>query len=323
MPTAKILILLNNNFLIMRKYAYFEFISPWGKMLLLLGLILLFSILTAFGGLLIGKFWLNTDFVSLASIVSNPTTESAINFSRFYQFINQLGVFIFPVFLYTFLVSTSSFKYLNMSSKPLLVNLLLSITIVFTILPFLNYIGVWNMNIKLPESMSVIEDWMIQKEEMASLLLGAFLKTSSISGLLINLVIIGLIPAIGEELLFRGVILRLFKEAFKNIHLAVFISALLFSMVHLQFYGFFPRLLLGMVLGYLFVYTKSLWAPIAFHLINNSATVIIYYLHQKGIIETNADNFGSTNSAIFIMGSLIISIYILVLIKKQQELKST
>lgn len=306
----------------MRKYAYFEFISPWGKMLLLLGLILLFSILTAFGGLLIGKFWLDTDFASLASIVSNPTTESAINFSRFYQFINQLGVFIFPVFLYTFLVSTSSFKYLNMSRKPLLVSLLLSITIVFTILPFLNYIGVWNMNIKLPESMSAIENWMMQKEEMASLLLGAFLKTNSIYGLLINLVIIGLLPAIGEELLFRGVILRLFKEAFKNIHVAVVISALLFSIVHLQFYGFFPRLLLGLILGYLFVYTKNLWAPIAFHLVNNSATVIIYYLHQRGLTETNAENFGSSNSAILIIGSLVISAYILILIKKQQDYKS-
>lgn len=306
----------------MRKYAYFEFISPWGKMLLLLGLILLFSILTAFGGLLIGKYWLNTDFVKLANILTNPTSESAINFSRFYQFINQMGVFIFPVFLYTFLVSTSSFKYLNMSKKPLLVNLVLSITIVFTILPFLNYIGIWNMNIKLPESMSTIENWMMQKEEQASLLLGAFLKTTSISGLLINLVIIGLIPAIGEELLFRGVVLRLFKEAFKNVHLAVFISALLFSLVHLQFYGFFPRLLLGLILGYLFVYTKSLWAPIAFHLVNNSATVLIYYLHQRGIVETNAENFGSTNSVILIIGSLIISTYILILIKEQQQLKA-
>ncbi len=306
----------------MRKYAYFEFISPWGKLLLLFGLVLLFSILTAFGGLLIGKYWLNTDFVSLASIVSNPTSESAINFSRFYQFINQLGVFIFPVFLYTFLVSTSSFKYLKMSNKPLLINILLSVTIVFSILPFLNYIGELNMNMKLPESMSAIENWMMQKEEQASLLLGAFLKTNSINGLLINLVVIGLIPAIGEELLFRGLILRLFKEAFKNIHLAVFISALLFSLVHLQFYGFFPRLLLGLVLGYLFVYTKSLWAPIAFHLVNNSATVLIYYLHQKGIVETNAENFGSTNSAILIIGSFVISIYILILIKKQQQLKS-
>lgn len=307
----------------MRKYAYFEFISPWGKMLLLLGLILMFSILTAFGGLLIGKYWLNTDFVSLATVISNPTTESSINFSRFYQFINQLGVFIFPVFLYTFLVSNSSFKYLSMSNKPLLINLILSITIVFTILPFLNYISILNMNMELPESMASIEKWMMLKEEQASLLLGAFLKTNSISGLLINLVVIGLLPAIGEELLFRGVILRLFKEAFRNIHVAVFISALLFSLVHLQFYGFFPRLLLGLVLGYLFIYTKNLWTPIAFHLVNNSATVIIYYLHQREIIETNAENFGSTNSFVLIIGSLIISVYILILIRKQQQLKST
>ncbi|PLX12461.1 MAG: hypothetical protein C0598_05915 [Marinilabiliales bacterium] len=304
----------------MRKYAYFEFISPWGKLLLLIGLVIIFSILTAFGGLMIGKYWLNTDIMSLANLISNPSTDEAINFGKFYQFLNQLGVFIFPVLLYTYLVSNSSFKYLKVNNKPQLFSILISITIVFSILPFLNYIAVLNMNMKLPESMSAIENWMMQKEEQATLLLGAFLKTSTISGLIINLIIIGIIPAIGEELLFRGVLLRLFKEIFKNAHIAVFISAILFSMVHMQFYGFFPRLLLGIVLGYLFVYTKSLWAPIAYHLVNNSASVIIYYFNQKEIMETSAENFGSTDNFVLILGSLIVSVYFIFLIKKKTEL---
>ena len=273
----------------MQRTAFFEYISPWGKMLLLLGLIILFSIFTAFGGLLIGKIYLHTNISDLATMLANPQGEKVIAFTKFFQLLNQIGVFILPVLLFTFLVSKSGTKYLKLNKAPLTISVIIAAIIVFTILPFLNYISQLNQEINFPASLQWIEEWMIAKEEQAKILTEAFLQANTISGLLVNIFIIALIPAIGEELLFRGVILRLFGKIFRNIHIAIFVSATIFSLFHLQFFGFFPRLLLGIVLGYLFVFTQNLWVPMAYHFVNNAASVIVYYLYQNDIIHTNVD----------------------------------
>jgi membrane protease YdiL (CAAX protease family) len=305
----------------MRRIVYFEFISPWGKLLLILGLVLLFSILTSFGGLLIGKYWFNTDLAGLAALLSHPVTDEVISFSKFFQFLNQLGVFIFPVFMYAMFVSSSSTAYLKLKVKPEFISFIISIAIVFSILPFLNFVSDLNENMKFPEGWSGLEQWMIQKETQAKMLTEAFLKTTTFPGLVINLIIVALIPALGEEILFRGVLLRLFKEAFKNVHIAVFVSAFVFSLIHLQFFGFFPRLLMGFVLGYLFVYTNNLWYPITFHFVNNAASVIIFFLYNKNEIGSGAEDFGASSSIIIITGSLLLSVMLLLLIKKRYDVK--
>jgi membrane protease YdiL (CAAX protease family) len=301
----------------MQRTAFFEYISPWGKMLLLLGLIILFSIFTAFGGLLIGKFYLQTNINDLAVMLANPQGENIIAFTKFFQLLNQIGVFILPVLLFTFLVSKSGTEYLKLNRGPLAISVMIATIIVFSILPFLNYISQWNQEISFPSSLQWLEQWMISKEEQARVLTEAFLQANTVGGLLVNLFIIALIPAIGEELLFRGVVLRLFGEIFKNIHVAVFVSAILFSLFHLQFFGFFPRLLLGIILGYLFVFTQNLWVPMAFHFVNNAASVIVYYLYQNKIIHTSVDEFGSSGNIIYIVGSLLISIWLFAMLRQR------
>lgn len=305
--------------MLMRRTAFFESISPYGKLLLLLGLIILFAIFTAFGGLLIGTFYLDTDMIGLASLLSNPEGEKIIGFTKFYQFINQLGIFILPVLLYTYLVSNSSIEYLKVNKKPLAISVLIAIIIVFTILPFLNYLSQINMEMKFPASFAGLENWMIEKEEQARIITEAFLKTNSIYGLLVNIFIIALVPAFGEEFLFRGIILRLFKDIFKNVHLAVFMSALIFSLFHLQFFGFLPRLFLGMILGYLFVYTKNLWVPIAFHFVNNAASVIIYFLYSNNLTKTSIEDFGSSSSVVYIIGSLLITVWLIIIMRQREN----
>lgn len=303
----------------MRRTAFFETISPWGKLLLLLGLVILFAIFTAFGGLLVGIFYLDTDLVSLAAMLSNPTEGKIIAFTKFYQFINQLGVFILPVLLYTFLVSTSSTEYLKINKKPLLISLLIAIIVVFTILPFLNYISQLNMEMSFPPSLAWLEEWMVEKELQAKIITEAFLKTNSITGLLVNIFIIALVPAIGEEFLFRGVVLRLFNEIFANVHLAIFVSAVIFSLFHLQFFGFLPRVLLGMILGYLFICTRNLWVPIAFHFVNNAASVIVYFLYENKMISVSVDEFGSSTNIVYIIGSLLITVWLIVMLKHKEN----
>lgn len=319
MSVAKILILLAfANSIMMKRIAYLENTSPFGKLLLLIGLILLFSVLTALSGLLIGKLFFGTDFIELSSIIANPSTPEAIGFVKFFQVINQIGIFILPVGAYSLFVSTSAGNYLKLDHKPTAVSLLIVGLMVYSILPFLNYMAEFNQNIVLPEAFWGIEQWMKEKELQAAHLTEIFLKTDSIGGLSINLFIVALIPAIGEELLFRGVLLRLLKEMTKSIHLAVIISALLFSAIHLQFYGFLPRFLLGLILGYSFVFTRNLWVPIFLHFVNNASSVIIYYLHYNGFIKISMENFGASPNPVFIIGSLLATLWLMIMLRQKE-----
>ena len=319
MSVAKILILLAfANSIMMKRIAYLENTSPFGKLLLLIGLILLFSVLTALSGLLIGMLFFGTDFIELSSIIANPSTPEAIGFVKFFQLINQIGIFILPVGAYSLFVSTSAGNYLKLDHKPTAVSLLIVGLMVYSILPFLNYLAEFNQNIVLPDAFWGVEQWMKEKELQAAHLTEIFLKTDSIGGLSINLFIVALIPAIGEELLFRGVLLRLLKEMTKSMHLAVIISALLFSAIHLQFYGFLPRFLLGLILGYSFVFTRNLWVPIFLHFVNNASSVIIYYLHYNGFIKISMENFGASPNPVFIIGSLLATLWLMIMLRQKE-----
>ena len=303
----------------MRRTAFLANISPAGKILLLLGLILLFTILTALTGLLLGKLYFGGDLSVLAGYISEPKTDEAIAFTKFYQFFNQIGVFILPVLLYSYLVSTAPMSYLKLNEKPKTISISVSFLIIFAILPFINYLEGINQNLQLPEMLSGIEEWMTEKEESAAYLTEVIIKTNTLPGLLLNLLIVALIPAIGEELLFRGVILRLIRDIAKNPHWAVIISALLFSAFHLQFYGFLPRFTLGLVLGYLFIITNNLWVPIFIHFVNNAAAVIVFNLHYNGYIKVSMEDFGSLSSPIYIIGSLLITLWLISFIYKKER----
>ena len=159
---------------------------------------------------------------------------------------------------------------------------------------------------ELPAFLKSIEDAMRAAEDRAALITEAFLKMNNISDLLINLIVVAVLPAIGEELLFRGVLQRLLGEWSKNIHAGIWISAFVFSAMHAQFYGFVPRMLLGALFGYLLVWSGSLWLPILAHFINNGSAVLFTYLFAKGTIQTNPDELGSSGSDLYLVITSIV-----------------
>jgi len=116
---------------------------------------------------------------------------------------------------------------------------------------------------------------------------------------------IAIIPAFAEEFLFRGALAKLLKDWTKNIHVAVFISSFIFAAIHMQFYGFLPRFLLGTALGYLFFWSGSLWLPIAAHFANNFRSVVVEFLFRKGYVQTSSENFG-TNTPLWQIGILAV-----------------
>lgn len=147
-------------------------------------------------------------------------------------------------------------------------------------LPAINLLSYLNQQMALPEQMQALEQWMKQQEQNAAQMTEQFLHVSTFAGLVVNLLLMAVLPAVAEELSFRGVLQRLFDvkgDKTKVPHMAIWCSAVLFSAIHLQFYGFFPRMLMGALFGYMLVWTGNLWTPIVMHFTNNAMAVLLYF----------------------------------------------
>ena len=173
--------------------------------------------------------------------------------------------------------------------------ILIGVVLMFISLPVTNQLSRWNEAMSFIPAFEKLEDYLKMLEETASATTEKMLNVNTIGGLLLNLLVIALIPAIGEELTFRGVLQQGLMRKM-NPHLAIFLSAAIFSFIHFQFYGFLPRMFLGLLLGYMFYITGSLWTSILMHFVNNGTAVVVYYLNNKGTISVDAEHFGELPS---------------------------
>lgn len=193
--------------------------------------------------------------------------------------------------------------------------LLIGVVLMFVSLPLTNLLTSWNEKMNFGAAFESLEALLQQLEETAGDLTERMLQVDSFGGLLFNLLVIALIPAIGEELTFRGVLQQALTRRC-NVHVAVFLSAFIFSFIHFQFYGFLPRMFLGLLLGYLFYYSGSLWTSILMHFVNNGAAVVVAYLDYKGQIDVDIDHFGATSNVWLLGASLAVTVGLIILSAK-------
>ncbi|MGY0039545.1 CPBP family intramembrane glutamic endopeptidase [Pedobacter sp. NJ-S-72] len=201
--------------------------------------------------------------------------------------------------------------------KPKASLLFLVLMIMLCSMPLMEWIGLANQKMVLPEFLKPVENWMRNKEDEAMKMTILLLKTKNIFDFLINIAVIALLPAIGEELMFRGGVQRSFTKMFKNPHVAIWITAFIFSAIHLQFFGFFPRLFLGAAFGYIYLWTGSLWYAMLAHFINNAYAVsVAWYLQEHNIPLTEADNSSNFPWYAYVI-SLILSIFLFKYLKNK------
>jgi hypothetical protein len=288
---------------------------PFSKIIFSLFIVLATFLLTFIIGFLIAIPIFQINISNLTNVLSNYNDPENLSFLKYLQTIQAIGLFIIPSFIIAYLFNTDSIKYLKFSSisiRPIT----LTIIILLGSIPVINVLNVINEAMQLPEWLSGIETWMKEKEMSAQGLTEAFLRMDSLNDLMFNIVMIGVLPALGEELIFRGVFQRLFAEWTKNIHWGILIAAILFSAMHMQFYGFLPRLMLGILLGYLFYWSGSIWVPILGHFVNNAAAVIVYYFYADEMSK-EVENFGAAEgSFIYLIIGLAIIIPLLYLFYK-------
>lgn len=259
-------------------------------------------------------------FDSMMSMAGGVDVFSGENIAllKYFQVVQSIGVFIVPPFILAWLYHGKISEYLLLHKMVTPQSVLLVIVLGFSAMPLINLIGEMNAGMKLPEWLSGLENWIKTREDMAAELTEKFLKIDSFGGYLFNLFMIAFLPAIGEELLFRGVVQRIFTNWTRSLHWGIWISAALFSALHFQFYGFIPRMLLGVMFGYLLVWSGSMWLPIIAHFINNGVAVTGMYLIDKGTIKPEFEEIGSTGDGIyFSVVSVAVVALLLWLIKRE------
>ena len=221
------------------------------------------------------------------------------------QVLNQVIGFLMPPVVYVMLVQEKPFKYLGFNKLPAWS--ILGIVAMFTVIPFLSMVTDWNDGIVFPESMRAIEEQLRNTQKQSEEIIKTFISQGSLCS---SLLIIAALAAVSEELLFRSVIQKALIKLFKNAHVAIIVTAFVFSAVHMDFFGFFPRAILGVMLGYMFWLSGSIFPSMLMHFVNNATIVMLYYLNTRGFINIDVEHFGNTDNVLVILLSLITTVAI-------------
>ena len=237
---------------------------------------------------------------SMDALAAGPslseTDVDAIFFLKVLQIVQALGLFITPYFVYRYFLQEDHYKAIRLPYVGTLSAVIFGFAM-FSAFPLINFLAEWNSELVFP--IESINTWIQQTEKTAEHLIKLFLGTKSIGGLVFNLFLIALLPALGEELLFRGTFQPLMLKTFKgNYHVAIWVTAFWFSFIHLQFLGFFPRMLLGAVLGYAAHWSGSLILPMIGHFVNNALAVLVAFFIGIETLDSNAETLGSTSDQI-------------------------
>lgn len=214
--------------------------------------------------------------------------------------INHIGMFLLPGVIYCLVImKTDIYKQLKLDRISGFLQILMWAGVILLSYPILMKITEWNASIPLPE-------WMASSQESNFALIQQTLNMSHISELLTSLVLVGALAAVGEELIFRGIVQNQLNKALSNPHVAIIIASLIFGGFHMQFERLLPLSFLGLIMGYSYYYTKSLWTPIILHFINNGLQVLAYYVAiQQGELP-EIDNIPSVSLPI-VLASLFLT----------------
>ena len=266
-----------------------------GKLHPLLGIVSIFFIafgfyfILSFISLLLVEPLFNTSSFEITEVITGNVSEieeSTRQALFFIQGFSAFGAFIIAPLFYIFLIEQKKPGILFHNQRLTFLTVVLTTVITISFMPVNSLIAEWNMAAELPEFM---ENWARQQEDAARAATEALTNVTTPGYLLVSFLIIAIIPAIGEELLFRGILQNKLWEV-SNIHLAIWITGILFGVIHLQFYGVIPRVILGVIFGYLYYWSGTLWVPIIAHFVNNGFTLLLLYMNNTGQLNYDIEN---------------------------------
>lgn len=259
---------------------------------------------------IIGLIFASLISATIINIALTGNIKTSICISMIIQ---DLLVFILPAFVTARVITKRPDTFLKLNTTPSWKAVLFTLLLFFISLPALNEIVAWNEGITLPSSMQSIEQWMRSTEQAAKDVTDMFLNNESFLAMIGGVLLVGILTGFSEEVFFRGGLQGIFTSQKINAHVCIWFVAIMFSVLHFQFFGFVPRMLLGAIFGYLVYWSGSLWTAVIAHAINNSMVVISSYLLSSDIISVSLDSFGVTESGFpsLAVMSAILSAYLI------------
>jgi membrane protease YdiL (CAAX protease family) len=270
-----------------------------------IGLVIVFSFIAA--GIILTVFGFKTLGDTFSFNTQNPHVGATLWILQIVS--TTVPLFVAPVLFARFIVSDTA-TYLKPTFKFLPIFLLLIFTIMLFSSPVMEMLSNINQKLSLPAALKGLEDKLRAMELSAQKATEAMLNMKSIWALLWALFVVGLLTAIAEEFLFRGVIQTIFIRWTRNKHAAIWITAILFSAFHMEFFTFLPRVFLGAIFGYFVAYSGSIWTGVWGHFLNNGSAVLITYLFQHKAIKLDPDDQHVFNYPLYAV-SIIIVLFLL------------
>ncbi|MBN2482343.1 MAG: CPBP family intramembrane metalloprotease [Bacteroidales bacterium] len=278
----------------------FHGMSPMAKILLVCLIVFLLMFISSVLSAVLAIPIFGLTLTGILEAISNPGQEN-LAVIKYFQIVQSVFVFIVPAIFVAWLFSRDTFSYIKANIKPYMLTVLMVLGSIILAIPILNVLTVFNSQLDLPDWLGNVEKEIIALEESACRLTKLFLDGDKFKDLALNLIMIAILPAVGEEFLFRGVFQRLFSEWTRSHHWGVLLGAFIFSFFHFQFFGFLPRFILGIYFGYLFVWSGTIWVPVAGHFINNGLAVIYYHFSSEEMGETMLDRIGTSGESPYIL----------------------
>ena len=260
--------------------------------------------------------------VSLITQLLGSLTDNTAAILRISSVLQNVLVFILPAVATALLSTRFPAALLAIDKFPSGKFILLSIAVLIVSIPLMNSIIDWNQNITLPDSFSQFNDYMQQLEKGAEKAVSDITGGNTVGTLIMSILIVGIFTGLGEEIFFRGGLMRLFS-CIKGMspHVAIWLTAFLFSALHMQFLGFVPRMLLGVFFGYLTFWSGSLWLPIMIHALNNSILVTTDWINNRGGSQIDVNSIGLGDNALVLnIASIILTLIVFYALYKQSKL---
>lgn len=254
---------------------FLKYRPGWLQLLIFAGLVVGISMAASLVGILIIAKVYGISIIELSNPqLSDPHFVSAL---KAMQVLSSLALFLIPSLIFAFLSDQRPLRYIGFRKPVPITFFVIAVVVILASFPMVSWLSDLNQHMHLPQSMQSLEKIIRSTEEQNNNLIKSFLNMKTPGDLIVMLFIIAVLPAIGEELFFRGVIQRLFVQITKRPWTGIIITSIIFSAAHFQFLGFIPRVVLGIVLGALYWYSGSLWPGIIAHFINNALQVILIY----------------------------------------------
>lgn len=248
--------------------------------------------------MLVGSVGYGIPMLELAQVAAQPTPERAAVI-LWMNNASQCGSFLFPVVLFVFLFGKNNLTPFRLK-LPIWVFIAAPLWVIASngVIDLVSQLN----TLLIPEG-SLLERLFKPAEEQGNALISLFLKKETGLSLSLILLSMAIIPALCEELLFRGLLQPLLVRVTGKKHLAIWVTAALFSFIHFQFYGFLPRMVLGALLGYLVIWTQSIWPAILAHFTNNALAVVLFYQNGEQLTPPTP----STNDMGIYLSSILLT----------------